>query len=402
MIAMQKTAGPESVGRINDRLAMDLLLRHGPLTRKQLRSLTGMAQPTTAVLIDRLCNRGLVEPGGESKEARRGPNAQKYQIKAGSAHVAVARLNALEIAAAIADVTGRVVAEYRCPIQDASRPVSEVQTALDIVMRDAGLTGAQLDGIVLGTPGSVNPSTGDVSYVSEHPEWRGSVKRPLEEKLGQSVHIENQLKLAGLAELTYGRGFERDSLVLLSVGPGVGMSIIIGRDLWRGASGGAGEIAYLPVPEADVPRIDVGQNHVTGGFGDLINTEALQTLVDQAGFAGITISDAVRQAAKSPDEQHPLICEIGRRIAIGIASVSAVFDPGLVVLTGSVARAGGQRLSDIVEAKLAQMSPWHTEIQMSGVEGDAVIKGAIVAALDPIHNAMWGPKPGWRPSQSPV
>jgi len=340
-----------------------------------------MAQPTTAALMERLSARGFVEAAGAAKDGRRGPNAQLYQVKRDSAHIAAARINASELAVAVADITGEIVAQRRKPVADPSHPVEELTAALRGVCADAALDTADVSTVVVGTPGSVDPATGDVGYVTGHPEWRHGIRERLEEAVGVTVRLENQLNLAGISEYEYGQGRDRSALVLISVGPGTGMAVILDGRIWSGTSGGAGEIAYLPTPGASEPRVDPDTQRVTGGYGELV-----EPCID---------TDPVRESPPHPSLDDERAQEIAHRIAIGAAAAVAIIDPGMVVLTGTTVRSGGPALVDMVRHEITTMSPWPTEVRASSVDGDAVIRGAIATALRVAHNSLWGSVTGW-------
>ena len=59
-----------------------------------------------------------------------------------------------------------------------------------------------------------------------------------------------------------------------------------------------------------------------------------------------------------------------------------VIDPGLVVLSGDVGRAGGSDLAGRVERAVATMCPTAPSVVPTGVTGNPVLRGALVAALD--------------------
>ena len=73
--------------------------------------------------------------------------------------------------------------------------------------------------------------------------------------------------------------------------------------------------------------------------------------------------------------------ELARRLAMGVASVCAVLDPGLVVLAGEIGRAGGKELAARVEARANAISPLRVEVRVSTVEGNSVLQGALLTAL---------------------
>ena len=104
-------ASPSTARAINDRLALRLLQREGPLTAGQLKQLTGLSRPTVADLVERLTAAGLIEVVGEAGEQRRGPNAKLYGIVADRAHLAALDVRTEGVAVLVSDLVGRVLAE---------------------------------------------------------------------------------------------------------------------------------------------------------------------------------------------------------------------------------------------------------------------------------------------------
>src|SRR5215467_2205158 len=110
-----RTATPRTARQINDRLAFDLLLENGPLTRTELRRLTGLSGPTVASLVHRLQEAGLVAPVGESGSHRRGPNARLYGVVPDRAYVAGVEVRPEVVIAVVADITGASVGVGQVP-----------------------------------------------------------------------------------------------------------------------------------------------------------------------------------------------------------------------------------------------------------------------------------------------
>ncbi|MCI3277396.1 ROK family protein [Streptomyces cylindrosporus] len=78
------------------------------------------------------------------------------------------------------------------------------------------------------------------------------------------------------------------------------------------------------------------------------------------------------------------------RLAVGVASVVAILDPGCVVLGGEVGQAGGEELAARVEARVRRMSPLVTEVRPSLLGGDAVLRGALLTARDRAQDELFG------------
>ena len=70
------------------------------------------------------------------------------------------------------------------------------------------------------------------------------------------------------------------------------------------------------------------------------------------------------------------------RLAVGVAAVAVVLDPGLIVLSGDIGRAGGAALAERVQDAVARICPAPPRVAAGGVSGNPVLRGALVAALE--------------------
>ena len=385
-----RTATPRTARLINDRLAFDLLLEQGPLTRTQLRGLTGLSAPTVADLVQRLENAGLVAAVGESGSERRGPNARLYGVVADRAHVAGVDVRHDQVRAVVTDLTGQE-AGTAVVAQDPRMPPDQlVRNAIDGALGDAGLAPDRLRMVVVGTPGLVDPATGDVAFVASLPTWTANLLPGLRERYGERVLLENEVNLVGIAEHRLGAARGRDTFALMSLGTGIGVSIILNGRVHRGASGGAGEVAYVP--------------YRPGSFQDLAGGDAVVELAERHGVPG-SIEDvgAIVAVAVEQAEQGGLdgrfdgadfLRDLADRISAGAAAVCAVLDPGYLVLAGEVGRAGGAVLAEHVGERLAELVPLPTVVAASDVGGNPVVRGAVLVALDHVHRETFGLSPG--------
>ncbi|HEY3505648.1 MAG TPA: ROK family transcriptional regulator [Actinocatenispora sp.] len=363
-----RPATPRTARLINDRAAYELLLDRGPLTRAQLRELTGLSRPTVAELIDRLTADGLIAVVGEAGADRRGPNASVYGVVADRAHVAGVEVRAEKVIAVRADVTGRVVGRAELPLDPDATPDTQVLAALDA----AGGTSSPA-AVVVGTPGLVDPATGDVSYVAALPTWHHNLLPGLRAHLSVPVVVDNEVNLAGLAEHRLGAARGRDTFVLLSVGTGLGVAVVLAGKPLRGASGGAGEIGYIPYAATD--------SNPVGNLQGLVGGPAVLALAASHGATGDLLGPAVRAAAGHPG----FLDALAERVTVGVVGLCAVLDPGFVVLAGEVGHAGGDALAERVAARLAAAVPLPTEVRAGTVTDSPVVAGAVLTALDLVH-----------------
>ncbi len=381
---MKRRPGTPSLLReLNDRSALELLLSGGPMTRAQLGEHTGLSKVTASQLLGRLQERGLVELAGEQAGGR-GPNAALYAVVPAVAYVAGLHVERDEVSAAVADVTGRVITEISVDPNGTGDPVELVRGAVVTACGAAGISPDALRAFVIGTPGVLDPRTGDPQLAVNLPAWHEGVLAALRSDLGRPVTIENDVNLAAMAERESGAAAGADDFVLVWVGVGLGLATVLGGRLHRGAAGAAGEIGYLPVPGVPLPQ-DV-THPATGAFQSLVGAQAVRPLAAGYGFGGPTAAAAVRAAvaaAASGDERgHEFLGELAGRVATGVAAICVVLDPGLVVLGGEVGLAGGAALAGRVAAEVRRICPANPQVVPTGVSGGPVLRGAILAAVD--------------------
>lgn len=376
---------PRLLREINDRAALELLLATGPMTRGQIGDLTGLSKVTASQTLARLEERGLVEVVGEQAGGR-GPNAALYSVVPSSAYVAGLDVGPEFVSTAIADIHGRTVAEVTVAPNGHDDPVAVVHSAVVKACRSAKVGLAKLRGVVIGTPGVVDPRSGDVHFSFDLPHWHEGIHEALARDLRREVTIENDVNLAAIAERVSGAAQGVDDFVLLWAGRGIGLAVMLGGKLHRGTSGSAGEIGYLPVPGVplaeDVRAVPGRLPSLAGGLQSLISAEAVTELARGYGFAADTAGECVQVAVAAGATGEALLDEVAHRLALGVASVCVVLDPGLVVLAGEVGRAGGAALTTRVEEAVARICPIRPSVATTAVEGNPVLRGAVLAALD--------------------
>ncbi|WP_285730845.1 ROK family transcriptional regulator [Nocardiopsis sp. ATB16-24] len=390
----QRPGTPRLLRQLNDRAALELLLSAGPLTRTQLGTRTGLSKVTASQLLARLEERDLVRVVG-SRAGGRGPNAALYAVVPESAYVAALDVSAHRVTATIADITGRIVSDVAVDPSTSDDPVALVHTAVMRLVDTAGVPLDKLRACVIGTPGVVDPRTGDIRFSFDLMSWHEGVLEALRADLERSVMIENDVNLAALAEHSEGAasGVSEFVLIWLSAGGGVGMSTMIDGRVHRGRSGGAGEIGYLPVPGAPMPT-DVGlsggyeslrdasSRELPHSFQALVKAGQVVELAARYGIEGTDVTEVVAAASTAGTPGADAFLDaFAERLARGVAAVTVILDPGLVVLGGDVARAGGTKLAERVQAATARIAPNATEVALGSVEGSPVVRGALLHAL---------------------
>ncbi|MCD0450074.1 ROK family transcriptional regulator [Actinocorallia sp. API 0066] len=375
---------PQLLRAINDQAALRALLEHGPLTRPELGDLIGLSKPTAHQLLTRLRESGLVV-----REGRRGggpgPTAEEYGINPAAAYVCGLDITPGRIEAVVAGLTGQTVGRFRLPSPSRAggKAAEAVSTAVTGACAAAGITVGQLARVVVGVQGVVEPETGRLGYSRHLPGWRiPDLADRLRAALGgPRVEIENDVNLAALAEAAHGVARGHQDFVVLWAGSGLGMALVLGGRLHRGAGGGAGEIGFMPVPGAPTAR-ETGR-FAPHGLQALGAGPAVRTVLRSHGFRGADAASAVRAAAAREHEPagRDALRDVAVRLATGLASVTALLDPALVVLTGDVLQAGGEALRRHLEHELHRLTIPRPPLRLSTVGPDPVLTGAVVHGL---------------------
>lgn len=392
----QKPGTPSLLRELNDRAALGLLLAQGPLTRAQLSERTGVSKVTVSQVLARLEERGLVMIAGEQAGGR-GPNAALYAVVPSSAYVAGLYVEFDQVSVAVADVTGQRMAHISVDPNGADDPVGLVRDAVARACEIAGIELENLTSVVIGSPGVLDPRTGAPRIAVNLPTWHEGVPDALREVLHTPVVIENDVNLAAMAERADGAAAGLSDFAFVWLGTGLGLAEVIDGQMRRGAGGAAGEIGWMPVHGAPLPA---GNEHPSkAGLQALAGGFAVQALAAEHGFAGPTPADAVAAARAALDlsgssageaasPAAAFLDELAHRVAIGVAAVCVVIDPALVVLGGTVGRAGGGQLAARVAAEVPRLCLARPAIVPTTVPGEPVLLGAMQAALAQARAAL--------------
>ncbi|MFG2056625.1 ROK family protein [Micromonospora sp. NPDC048930] len=387
MSATRLPGTPRLLRALNDRAALELLLEQGPLTRARIGELTGLSKVTASQLVERLEERGLVTRVGEQAGGR-GPNAQLYAVRPSSAYVVGVDVDAERVVAACADITGAIVGRVAQSTKDTDDPVGVVHNAVVQAASSAGAELSSVRRVVLGTPGLVDPGTGDITFAFNLPRWHSGLLAALREDLHIPVVFENDVNLAAVAEAQSGAAQGVSDFVLVWVGAGVGLAIVLGGRLHHGSSGAAGEIGYLPVPGVPIPR-DVSKR-AKPAFQQLAGADAVRAVAAEHGFDGPDAAEAVRAAIAAGTAGGPMLDELARRLALGVASTCVVLDPPLVVLAGEVGQAGGAALAERVQHEVAAITLVRPRVVTTGLTEEPILRGALRTALDAVRDEVFG------------
>jgi predicted NBD/HSP70 family sugar kinase len=368
----------------NEWLLLERLRAAGPLSRAQLARDSGLSKPTVSAALAALARAGLVREAG-TLVPDRGRSAVLYEPDPAAGHVLGLDIGRGRLRAAVADLSGAVIARVDRPNQgrSAASVADAVVDAAQLALAEAGVGPAEVVHAAAGTPGVFDPGAGRVRYAVNLPGWgRPGLFERMRRRLGLDLSVHNDANLAALGEYAFGAGAGSRLFVYVLVGTGLGMGVVAEGRLFAGAHGAAGEIGYLPYrpPAAGRPPEGGGAPR-RGLLEDAVSADAVVRTARAAGMTGSLTAKKVFEAARAGDPAALLaVRQEAERLAVVVASVSAVLDPDLVVLGGGVAHSADLLLGPVRET-LPRLTPLRPRVAPSALGDGAVLLGAIATAL---------------------
>lgn len=261
--------------------------------------------------------------------------------------------------------------------------------------------GAGVDGVGIGVPSVVNFDKGRVVSSVNIPLVDVPLREVLGERLGVPVFVDNDATVAALAEAhDDDLNMVARDLVMLTIGTGVGGGLVLDGRIYRGATGGAGELGHTlvgmnltgPVPPAGkFPQPDSLEAAAAGlaldGLVCRFAGEHPESALGRRYAAGekLTGVEAVKAAHDGDPDAARLIELWGERVGIGVANAINTFDPKEVVIGGGAARAGELLLGPARRTASAYVLPGLGTQTTIRLARHGVQAGVLGAALLAVH-----------------
>jgi len=271
-----------------------------------------------------------------------------------------------------------------------------ISVARDLIAKTRSAQ-AEVKALGVGVPGRIDPRAGICFFSPNLPTWEDvQVLEPLREELGLPVWMENDANCAGLAELRFGAAKDAQSMVMFTLGTGVGGAVAMNDRLLTGPRNVIGEIGHTVV-DPDGPLCGCGAHGCLEAFCGAhgISDRAAQRLqrgeksiildLVDGETRNITPHVVVRAAAQGDAVATAVLEETGMYLGIAIVNATVFVDPDVVVIGGRVALAGPVLFDAIRRTVRARcrIAPFDVErIVPAELGADAGAVGAAALALD--------------------
>jgi len=307
-----------------------------------------------------------------------------------------------KLTAALAGTDGSVERKIRRPTEEnwtARDNLAALRELIQQLLSAAKRREADVLGIGVGFGGPVDPVRGIVRR-SHHVEgWEGiALRHEFEGTFHIPTHVDNDANVGALGELAYGAARNRQHVVYVNIGTGIGGALIISGKLHHGATGNSGEIGHTVIDRSG-PPCTCGQRGCLEAFcsGPSIRRRAVARLCQArpestslpTGARAVSVtSEVVFEAAQNGDVvAGELVDETAELLGIGIANALNLVNPELVVIGGGVSEAGDVLLAPLREAIRMHALPGaaNAEVVSAELGYDAGVLGAVALAAQHIQ-----------------
>ncbi len=254
-------------------------------------------------------------------------------------------------------------------------------------MDKAGVEASHVRGVGVGSPGTIDLQNGVVLFSPNLPGWRDiPLRRMIEEGLRMPCFLDNDANVAALAEQWVGAGRGASSLVLFTLGTGIGGGIIMDGRIWHGANGVAGEVGHMSI-NPDGPRCNCGNYGCfeiyasATGMVKRMRESIAQGVGSSLGTRGddFTAEDIYKAALAGDAAALDNIERTGRYLGLGASNIMHLVNPQVVVFSGGVTAAGDMLMAplrDEARKRTLEASARNVKICFAELPNDAGIIGA--------------------------
>lgn len=267
----------------------------------------------------------------------------------------------------VVDPEGNVLATTR-----RDTPAGDVAATRDVIVDVTRELASkyEIDAVGIGAAGWIDASRSTVLF-APNLAWRSEpLREHVSHGVGVPVVVENDANVAAWAEFRYGAAADaEDSMVMFTVGTGIGGGIVLGGELVRGAHGIAAELGHmLVVPDGQLcgcGRRGCLEQYASGNAlvrfarqGALAQPERARLMLGEAGGRAEAITGPVVTAAAQAGDEVAVEAfeQVGYWLGQGLADLVQVLDPQVLVVGGGVVEAGELLMEPTQGAYLAALA----------------------------------------------
>jgi predicted NBD/HSP70 family sugar kinase len=351
--------------------------KRGPISRIELTEITGCSAGTVSNHVRTLIKKGFVI---ETKKgiSSGGRKPIQLMINPHKAYIFSIEIEVNQIKIVMFDLEIKVITKSIIPItykDDYKKTLEQVFFEMDKMREEKNLKLDNLLGIGVAVPGLIDKEKGILEF-APNLGWKNVyILKIFKDKFNLPVILDNEAKAAAIGE----REFiypKMDNMVFISINEGIGCGVILNGELYRGASGNAGEFGHIII-DTNGPECHCGNR----GCWETLASESyiVNRYLKSSNSNKELTKEKIYQLGKNGDKKIiEIFNEAGKNIGVGLVNIVNGLSPELLVIGGGIVEIKDYIYEEIIkklEESALSISYKKVEIKFSELAGLAAVYG---------------------------
>lgn len=378
---------------LNQYNILDTIRMHKEISRIQIAELTGQSRASVTNITAELIKKNLIYEKDAKEAATPGRRRVELAINPDAAYVAGIKLSSSRISCAVTDLQANVRSSVVIPVQFDKRPLSYVADIIEDAVKGcaakAGLGMERIFGIGVGVPGLLKSESGVYDWNPLYRKGETTLSDLISERLAVKTYIENDSNALTLAHLWFGKGAHCRNFLVVTIEEGIGMGIVIERQLYRGIDGIASEFGHMVVS----PGGELCRCGNRGCIEAYTNETAILSAAEKSLRSGnwynengeeLSLDLLIQLARKGNKPLQSIFAKAGSIMGLGIAALIQIFSPEKIIFSGDGVKSGDlffQPMQEAIEQNTNESISKPVEIIVEKWKDSDWARGAATTAL---------------------
>ncbi|MGA5692738.1 ROK family transcriptional regulator [Cytobacillus pseudoceanisediminis] len=318
--------------RQNKNLVLDILKTKSPISRIDIAKMTGMSPTSITRIVTELQLQGYLRET-EAVASGVGRKATLLEVRGDVLYTVGIEIDKSLLKVGIVNYIGEMVSLHKSKRNESEsymETLHKINAVIRKIMEDKEIPANKIMGLAVGLPGYIDYKNGIVK-ISDQLKWKNaSLAEDLQKLTSFNVIVDNELKMKIVAESFTGKAKNSQNSILIGIGSGIGSSIMLNGDIYRGETNNAGEIGHTVID----PTGNVCNCGKIGCLATYISEGAI--LADSRKVKDISSIEDVFQSYR---DREPWALNIMDRastyIALAISNLLCLYNPEVIILSGN-------------------------------------------------------------------
>ncbi|MGY3716468.1 ROK family transcriptional regulator [Sutcliffiella cohnii] len=382
---------PNYLKYLNKKKILQFIRDNDQISRAEISLNLSISKPTVSLIVDELLQEGWIfERESNESSALGGRKPINLFFNKNAYFLIGIDIGGTNVEVGIVNLTGELIARDQLLTQAALKKdfINEICTTVYSLLEKNNIGSEFVMAVGVGAPGITDSDQGIVIDAPSLGWINYPLKHKLEEKIEFPVYVDNDVNIAVLGEQWKGQASNKDHVILITLGTGVGCGIIVNGQLYRGSAFAAGEIGYMVTDKNEAKE---EYDHIFQGYGFLDShvggpsiVKRMEMHLQNATYdhplkgEKLTAKKIFHYAINNDPLSLQVVNETLEHIAFALVNVICIFNPQCVVIGGGISKSGKwflPKVQSIIEKHL----PIRTDIFISELDGLSLIgAGALV------------------------